>query len=261
MRWLSALSGAMRTWRTGRIDLNEADRLVGGYPPGPAHPGLGVLLDAANAPAFAQELAGQAAAVAGFAAAGGGSGPITMPVGRRRARVLLSTRAVAVKVVAGVAVLVASTTAFAAEAGALPNGLQRRAHDMFSALGVPGPGPGDLPAGPGDGASGLPPTAPATAGNGPTPDPGDAAILGACRAWDALHKHPAGKPLPPGISRVLIAAAGDAASIASFCAKLLAEDNTTPGSPPTPLPEPTPSHPGQGKGNGHQPHPTPTPHR
>src|SRR5919107_406342 len=63
MRLWSALQSAMRTRKTRRIGLTEADRLVAGNPPDPGHRGLGVLLDAATAPPSVEELAGDTAAV------------------------------------------------------------------------------------------------------------------------------------------------------------------------------------------------------
>lgn len=63
MEMWRALWYAMRTRWIGR---NEADRLVGGGLPGPGQRGLGVLLDAANAPPAAAELAAEPAAVAAF---------------------------------------------------------------------------------------------------------------------------------------------------------------------------------------------------
>ena len=50
MRPLRALLNAMRTRRTRRIDLDEADRLAAGVPPGATAAGLGTLLDSLRAP-------------------------------------------------------------------------------------------------------------------------------------------------------------------------------------------------------------------
>ncbi len=53
MRSPRAFLHAMRTRRTQRIDLTQADQLAAGDLPGSDHLGLGDLLDAARAPATA----------------------------------------------------------------------------------------------------------------------------------------------------------------------------------------------------------------
>jgi hypothetical protein len=259
-----ALQNAMRTWRTGRIGPDEADRLVGGGKPGPQHQGLGELLHAAKAPATAGELAGEGAAVAGFVAGRRGvvpSGPLR---GRRHVRVPLSVGTVAMKVAAGVVVVAASGTAFAAETGNLSAAAQHHAHRMFSSLGVPAPAPGSHPlrtgtgAGPSDDLAGSTPSTSASATGPPAPRTsasGAAAPLGLCRAWSATRTKPHGKAMSPASRAALSAAAGGADRVDAYCTALLAtapvdESRGKPTSPPG-KPTATPSHPGNGRDKTH----------
>jgi hypothetical protein len=277
MGWWDAFSHAMRTCRTGRIGLTEADRLVNGEPVAPAHIGLSTLLSAATAPPFAQELADERAAVTGFTRAHPGADATTTRAGRRRAWIPLSTRAIAVKVAAGVAVLVTGGTAFAATTGHLPTGLQQHAHDLFSPLGVPVPAPGtgtgSGSATPGGAATSGPPRQTPTAGassRAAAPTPGNPEALGLCQAWEATQKNPHGKAMTPQLRRALATAAGSEARIPGFCTDLLADPHAgaSTGTTPTPQPgAPAASHPngnstggdstGDGKTRGH---PTAGPH-
>ncbi|WP_207229916.1 hypothetical protein [Krasilnikovia cinnamomea] len=257
----------MRTWRTRRLGLDEADRLVAGDQPGPGHEGLGQLLAAARAPASPRELAGERAAVAGFVAARQRAVPIDVPKGTRRVRVPVSVRAVAMKVAAGFAVLAATGTAAAATTGTLPDGAQQRAHRLFSALGVPAPTP--VPrrttVGPGGGApspqgtatrppaSPTPSRTPAVTGGTAAPSRADA--LGLCTAWGAA-QHPHGKAMSAQARAALAAAAGGEEAIARYCA-LVRGRPAKPAAPRDPKPAQekgkptaTPSHPGNGNGDG-----------
>jgi hypothetical protein len=267
----------MRTWRTGRISLTEADRLVSGEPATPAHIGLSTLLSAAAAPPFAQELADERAAVTGFTRAHPGADATTTRAGRRRAWIPLSARTIAVKTAAGVAVLVTGGTAFAATTGHLPAGLQQHAHELLSPLGVPAPGTGTGSGGatPGGAATSGPPRQTPTAGASSrtaAPTPGEPEALGLCQAWEATQKNPHGKAMTPDLLRVLATAAGGESRIPAFCADLLAghHADASTGSAPTPQPgAPAASHPkgnstggdstGDGKTRGHPtggPHPS-----
>src|SRR5919107_493928 len=123
MRLWSALQSAMRTRKTRRIGLTEADRLVAGNPPDPGHRGLGVLLDAATAPPSVEELAGETAAVARYVAAFRATA--AEPTAKDRVRVPRSAKLIATKVAVGIAVLAAGGTAVAAETGILPAGVQQ----------------------------------------------------------------------------------------------------------------------------------------
>jgi len=267
MGWWDALWDAMRTRWTGRIGLTEADRLVTGDRPDPDYLGLGVLLDAAKAPASAEELAGEGAAVAGLLAAYRSAVPTTMPTRRRRVRVSLSARMVVVKVAAGVGVLAVGGTAVAAETGKLPAAAQQRAHNAFAAVGVPAPTADARPTGsdPGGVAGSVRPSADPTPTSGVASlDPSGPVALGLCQAWDAAQADPQGKAMTAESRRILSAAAGGEASVPSFCAKLLA-DHQTAGTPATHpgAATATPSHPGGGNGNGRgngRAHPTPSAH-
>jgi hypothetical protein len=271
MGWWDALSDTMRTWRTGRIGLPEADRLVSGEPVTPEHNGLSTLLSAAAAPPFVEELADERAAVTGFTRARPGAVATTMPVGRRRAWIPRSTGTIAVKVAAGVAVLVTGGTAFAAATGSLPAGLQQHAQDLFSPLGVPAPGADARASGAATGgvASSGPPSGGPTAGAGDrSPVPADAGALGLCQAWEAAQKNPHGKAMTPELRRALTAAADGESGIPGFCAKVLADHpvGVSPGTVPAPHPgqaTPAPGHVGGGnpssKGKEHS-RTAPSPH-
>jgi hypothetical protein len=183
---------------------------------------------------------------------------------------------VAMKVAAGVVVLAAGGTAFAAGTGALPTAAQERAHRMFSPLGIPAPRPGPSPLRSGDGAgpSGVPATiAPtavtpsATTAPGTTTALADGTPLGLCRAWDAARDKKHGKAMTSASRRALAAAAGGAAKVDDYCTALLAgapaaeAPNGGPSAPPGPAPA-TPSHPGKGGGKDKdkdKSHPAPSP--
>jgi hypothetical protein len=244
----------MRTRRTGRIGPTEADELVAGQPARPEWAGLDTLLAAAAAPGSAEELAGERAAVAGFAAAYRGAVPTTVPASRRvrlffgRAgqagglkRPALSTRTVAVTVAAGVAVLVAGG-AFAAETGRLPAPVQHRAHAMFASLGVPGPGTSQGPAASGS-ASPIPvgSSASSVPGAGASGTPSVSASVALCQVWDAAQNNPHGKAVPAETRHALAALAGGEPNITAYCAGVLA------GASPTPTPTPTQTTKGNGK--------------
>jgi uncharacterized membrane protein YgcG len=286
----SALQGAMRTRRNRRIGLAEADRLVAGQPPGPDHRGLSVLLGAATAPPSAEELAGERAAVARFVAAN--RGPAPLPTSSR-VRAPRSARTVAIKLAAGVAVLATGGTAVAAETGKLPAGVQQRAHQLFSALGVPAPVGGPHPtatatgAGPtrsGGSVSPAPTRTPPR--SGATTQSAEPSALGLCRSWDDARSNPRGKAMPAASRHALAAAAGGEAQIADFCASLLFASPSTPAAtPPSTTSQPSTgvssaasnsSGGGNGEGNGvgngngggngngvagghGEPHPTPVP--
>jgi hypothetical protein len=243
MRPLHALLDAMRTRRTDRIGLAQADRLVAGDQPGPHHRGLGDLLAAAAAPARAEELGGEQDAVAAFAAAQRRAAALK---GKTRARVSRSVRTVVVTGAAGLALLVISGTAVAARTGSLPDGAQQHAHRLFSALGVPAPrtGPGATPA---SHPSGTP---------GPRPSASPSTIaaeipLRWCRTFNAT---PGGPSADPSLHRRLAAAAGGAENIERYCARLTHSSaqssaqsstgptsSTSPGSPTPSAASPEPS--------------------
>jgi hypothetical protein len=251
-----ALQGAMRTRRTRRIGLAEADRLVAGKPSSPDPWGLSVLLDAAKAPPSVDELAGERAAVAGFLAAHRKAAATAPSKRRNRARLQLSARAVALKVAAAVTVLAMGGTAVAAQTGKLPAGAQQRAHDMLSSLGVPAPddGPRPAPTGPvRPSKSARPSATPTPPTSAATTDP---VALTLCQQWDAERRKPHGRAMTAEAKHALAKAAGGQSKVADFCITMLDNPPATPSGPATA----TPSQPGNGKGKGKgATRPTPAP--
>jgi hypothetical protein len=157
--------------------------------------------------------------------------------------------------VAGAAVLLVGSAAMAAGTGNLPGGVQQRAHDLLSSLGVAVPGAG------GHGGP-SPSTSPTVALGGEVTDPsGSAALLELCEAWQAS-KNPHSKAMTTEQLRDLVAQAGSKASISGFCGPVLAaKQGRTPSAKPA-SPTPTPSHPGNGNGRGKDKgHPSPSPHQ
>jgi hypothetical protein len=234
----------MRTARTRRIGRHEAERLLAGQPTDPDHPGLRRLLAAAAAPARPDELAGEGAILAEFAQAHR-TRTSANPARRRHAARLRIGRTAA-KVTVGCVLVAAGGTAFAAETGALPDVLQRHAHELFSALGVPAPASsgtqrGGRPSTPAD----RSPT-----GTNRTPSPAGTKAVELCQAWDAARKDPHGKAMAAERLRELLEVAGGERSVPTFCANVLAKAGSdgTPSEAPEPGPA-TPSHPG-GNGNG-----------
>lgn len=244
-RW-DALFDAMRTSRTSRIAPDLAEQLLAGEPGAPEHAGLAKLLASAAAPARPHELAGEQAVVEAFVRARREPASRVQPPRTRDARSPRFGRMAAAKVAAGVALVVAGGTAFAAETGYLPDPAQRRAHDLFSSLGVPAPSTGPT-------VTSRPPSAgpSAATGTAPATDPSaSAATVALCRAWVAAQRGPHTQEIPADDLRALAAAAGGRDEIRAFCARLLGEDHGGAPSKSEP-PSPTPSHPGnKGKGKG-----------
>jgi hypothetical protein len=256
MRLWDALSSAMGTSRIRRIGSREAEQLLAADPNGSAYPDLSHLLVAAAAPPRPEELVGLRAAVAAFEATGQ-DGDLSVAVASRRP---VFARSVAVKAAAGVAVVLFSGTALAAETGNLPGASQQHAHDLFSALGVPPPDADPTPTGPPTERT-TPTPAPSSGNHGATPDATSAATLGLCRSWQARQKNPKNKPMKAESLRVLAAAAGGEEHIAAFCTALLADDDKGKTATDDPSTAPTtPSHPGNGKGHD-KTTPTPNPHK
>jgi hypothetical protein len=238
MRLWDALLDAMRTVRTPRlrrIGAREAERLLTGWPTGADRHELRRVLNAVAAPAQPGELAGEAAVVAAFARAHLAPGPAQPP--RRRVLGPALTRAVALKVLVGVAVLSVGGTAVAAGSGRLPTGLQRQAHDLFAPLGVPAPASppsegrhGGTSRGAGNGPT-LPATVPGPDGT-PGPDASAGTPLSLCRAY-ALSQKNKNKPMDAASLRALAVDAGGEANIPAYCAAVLAG---TPGAGSSPGP-------------------------
>jgi hypothetical protein len=181
----------------------------------------------------------------------------TQPIGPARRALVRSliTRAALVKMVAGVAVVLVGGSALAAGTGTLPAGVQHRAHDLLSPVGIPVPDAGARTPGarlapvtshPGASPAPTVPSAPAS-----TDAPG---LRGLCQAWSEHHDR--GEAVDPGVLKRLDTIAGGTDNIPAYCAGVLdATPTPTPAAHPA-TPDATPSHPGGGKGHDH---PTPTP--
>ncbi|MCU7727814.1 hypothetical protein ODJ79_29205 [Actinoplanes sp. KI2] len=249
----------MRTWRATPTGQDEADRLVGGDR---SDPGLDHLLDALRAPATPGELGGEREVVAALATERRRAALTERPEGRVRVRVPKTTRTLVVSIATGLAVLSVGGTAVAAGTGNLPDGLQQRAHRLFSALGVPAPRTGPTAVAPTpSGAASPTPSPTATPTPTPTPEatatatPSTAQVAAWCMAWQTAEN--GGKPMPGRTRRDLIKAAGGADEVADYCARAgvsatPATGATKPGggssrraTPSHPTPHAvTPSHPG-----------------
>ncbi len=247
MRPITALIRAMIPARARRIGRREAEELLSRASGGPDRARLVHLLDLAARPALRDELAGRGAAVAGFLRVRAETPPVPP---RPRLRTWLS-RALVVKGVTALAILLLGGVAVAAGTGQLPAEVQHGAHDLLNPLGVPVP---DAHA-----STGGTPTRPAAPH--PRPAPGnttpaaDPALPGLCQTWQAGQKHGHGKDLDPGLVAKLAAAAGGTDQIADFCTAVLAP-SATPAPDPTAAPGPD-RHPKPEKSkvkHSHEPH-------
>jgi len=233
----------MRTIRRCRIGPREAEHLFSVDRAGSEHGELSFLLAAAAAPSRPDELVGHELPVAAFEQAGREAGA---PVRRSHARGRRFTRSVAVKAVAVATATLIGGTAYAAETGRLPDAAQWQAHDVFFPLGVPAPR--DASPNVAD-----PVPRPTPDGGGRTLDPSSPAVLGLCRAWQAVQGNPNGKPMSAESFQDLAEAAGGERDIAAFCAPLPTEYPGRAPALPTPPPEtatPPPIPSGGGKGHG-----------
>jgi hypothetical protein len=255
----------MSTSRTRRIGRREAEKLLSGAPIVSAdRETLIRLLNLAGAPPRPEEQVGREFAMQAFIRARREEG--AHPAETRRGNPLsLITRALVVKALAGVTVLLLGGVALAAGTGNLPAPVQRGAHDLLSPLGVAVPdGKSPSPSGRHNRtpAPGLAP-APDPDGN-PSAMPVPPRIQQLCQEWQASLRAGVGKSMDPGSLRKLAEAAGGPEKITSYCAAVLAQPSPSdpghgpnksakpkPGTP-VPTPTPTPSHPGK-KG---EPHPT-----
>jgi hypothetical protein len=267
-----ALSDGMRIarkHRPRRIGAREAEALLTGKPTRSDRRELAQLLSAAAGATQPHELAGEDAVLAMFAHAS--RQPPADKAGRTGPTLVRAlTRAVVVKLVAGAATLLVGGAALAAETGHLPEAAQQRAHEIFSALGVPPPQRAH------NGKTGTPPNRPdgQPGATGATPDqhddPGhgthgnsgggstgsgreDAELVRLCRDYRKQQRKPDSKRLTPDELRKLESAAGGAANVTGYCDKLLGNDD---GAPPThqsqPSPGPSPSR-DKKHGKGGQP--------
>jgi hypothetical protein len=270
MRLPRALTEAMRERRNHRIDLAEADRLIAGDQSGPGYEGLAELLAAARAPATAEELAGEQAAVAGYAEVTAAHRSAAARKGTTEVRTRRTARTAIVNITAAVALLAAGGTAVAARTGQLPDRAQQGAHRLFSALGVPAPGtaPAATPHPTGTN-TGRPRKQPSPSPDAPTPTAHPAPSVtaavvvppGWCTAWRANPSK------DTGLTRKLAAAAGGAEKIAGLCATTATPSGPSGSASPAPSTSrsasaspsapvtASPSAPAHGKPSSH-----PTPH-
>jgi hypothetical protein len=218
------------------LDEGTAERLLTGrMAPADAPAGYArtaAVLAAASAPPDAEELAGEAAIVAVFAAAAR-----SRPVGvrlltPRRSRVL--TKLLTLKAAAVVLGVLVSGGVAAAATGNLPDPAQQVAHALLGGVGVPAP-------------TGATVTTPSQAVG---PDATGPAALGLCRAWSAGQGGQHGSKLDALAFAALAKAAGGSDQIAGYCAQVTA---STPGasgqgqgSPPSSLPANSAGGSGQG---------------
>ncbi|GAB1509241.1 hypothetical protein [Actinophytocola sp. KF-1] len=188
---------------TPRVDRDTAELLAAGRGTGP----VAVLLRAAAAPAHADELAGESAAVAAFRAAA------VAPVPHRSVFRRSVAKALTIKAVLVVAVAGSTGVVLAASEGALPV--------PWSNTPAEAPGTTTTPATPA-------PNAPAgrtgdDKGSPATPDP---SVAGLCEAYTAGGE----KDLTNPAFRALVEAAGGKGEVADYCDVVT---TTAPGAPAT----------------------------
>lgn len=234
MAFWGALFRVMATTRTRRIGRREAEELLSGKRTAADRDALIRLLDLAAAPPAPQELAGREATVRALVQTYQDAARATRTP--RRSPVSMLSKAIAVKVFAGVIVLLLGGAAVAATTGNLPTPVQQGAHDLLSPLGVVVPA-GKTPQPPKDnGGTRRPAPQPSrTMRHSPTAGPStDPAVLGLCQAWDAHQKRTdrPGKAMDAAAFQALAAAAGGAEKIAAYCATVLGAQTSTTSPPP-----------------------------
>jgi hypothetical protein len=218
------------------LDEGTAERLlIGRLDPADAPPGytpVAALLAALSAPPDTEELAGQAAVLAVFAAAAR-SRPVGMRLlTPRRSRVL--TKLLTAKAAAA-ALGVLMTGGVAAATGNLPAPAQQAAHALLGGAGVPAPA-----------------EATATTRAHPVgPDVAGPAARGLCRAWSAGQGGQQGSKLDAPAFAALAKAAGGSDQIAAYCARVTASrpGGAGQGAPPSSLPASTAAGSGHGQGS------------
>jgi hypothetical protein len=243
MAFWGALFRAMADTRTRRIRRQEAEELLSGSRTAADRDALVRLLDLAAAPAKPAELAGREVAVRALVQTYRDAARATRP--RRRSPLSLLSKALAVKTIAGLAVLLLGGAAVAATTGSLPTPVQQGAHDLLSPLGVAVPaGKAPHPTGTSGGTVHPSPTpSPLTPRPGPDPDPSAGpAMAGLCQAWQAQQKGGPGKPTDSPAFQALVTAAGGPDKVAAYCAAVLGGAHQSASATP--------------KGKDHKPSPT-----
>jgi hypothetical protein len=216
------------------LDEGTAERLLTGrLDPADAPPGyspVAALLAAVSAPPDTEELAGQAAIVAVFAAAARPHSP--QLIGPRRSRVL--TKLLTAKAAAAVLGVLMTGGVAAAATGNLPAPAQQAAHALLGGAGLPAPAEATA-------TTRSHPAGPAAAGS---------AAQGLCRAWSAGQGGQHGSKLDAPAFAALTKAAGGTKQIAAYCARVTASrpGGAGQGAPPSSLPASTAAGSGHGQG-------------
>jgi hypothetical protein len=219
------------------LDEGTAERLLTGrLGPADAPPGyarVAAVLAAVSAPPDAEELAGQAAVVAVFAAAARSHPPQLLTPRRSRVFAKLLT----VKAAAAVLGVLVTGGVAAAATGNLPAPAQQVAHAVLGGAGVPAP-------------SGATAT---TRAHPVGPDAAGPAAQGLCRAWSAGQGAQHGKKLDAPAFAALAKAAGGSDQIAAYCAKVTASVAGRPGQGQGGRPSSVPPSTAGGHGQGGPP--------
>jgi hypothetical protein len=197
--------------------------LAGNLPPEDTAGGLRPVAEtiaALNAPPVSSELAAEASALTAFRAAGRSGGPTRSRLRRHPLLTSLLSAKLAAAAAAAAAVALGGAAA-AAYSGALPAPAQKFAHDI---LGAPSAHPTAQP---------TPQATPVG------PDATGPAAYGLCTAYAHLKAH--GSAAQQAVAfRNLATAAGGAAKVTAYCAKV-AHPGTTPSAEPTTHPAGKPS--------------------
>jgi len=218
------------------LDEGTAERLLTGrLDPADAPPGYALtaaVLAAASAPPDADELAGEAAVVAFFAAAAR-SRPVSVRLlTPRRSRVL--TKLLTIKAAAAVLGVLVGGGVAAAATGNLPAPAQQAAHALLGGAGVPAPAGATV----------------TTQAHPVGPDAAGSAALGVCRAWSAGQGGQHGSKLDAPAFAALAKAAGGSDRIGDYCAQVSASaaGGSGQGGRPSGVPASTAGGSGQGQG-------------
>lgn len=222
-----------------RIDEREAEEMLQGISTSADRAELLRLLAHASAPPHVDELTGVDEVLAAFRDAHDTpTRPVPVPVRRRLWGIV--SRALTVKVVAGVGILALGGAAVAAGTGHLPAEVQHGAHNLLSPLGVPVPDKTTAGTGTPRGTASHVATPPGHTVPPPNAGPsGPAALspMALCQAWKDAKKDKHGNGMDPEARQILETLAGGPNRIRAYCTRVMGSD---PGPDPTPVPTPTP---------------------
>jgi hypothetical protein len=226
----------LRAHHDDRLALDEATAeglLTGRLAPADlpvAYARVAELLAAAAAPPSAEELAGEAAAVARFAAAAHSRPVRLLHLNPRRSRVL--TKLLTVKAAAVALGMLAAGGVAAAATGTLPAPAQQVAHTVLGRAGVPAAGASTTTAS--SASTATTPTTTAAGAHAGGPDAAGPAAQGLCRAWAAGQGGQQGKKLDAVAFAALARAAGGSGKVAAYCATATSASGTAPSSSAAP---------------------------